>query len=605
MSALRGRVLFALTATLAAAIWAGLVAYPHALGRASVIDPVENALFTLRSTSFGVLAPSESVVILAIDDAMLDAANPLGGGRQHLARLVEAAGAAGAAVIALDILLTDPGSPAGDAALEAALAKYPTVIAAGGHVLEAPAVQAMPSLREALWPLPRFTAQSDAGVVNISTDAAGVPRHLPIAVLTENGIRPSLAARTAALYMGEDLRLAGEGLTLGARVTPLDLGFQMPLRMAGPEGAIPTIPALDVLNGAGTERLSGKAVIIGVTATGLGDRFPTAFAPDLPGVEVMARAVDQLISGDVLRRDSMVRRLDVAGAILLAPLSALLVLFLPLTYGLTLGLGALGLWLAGVWLAFASGLWLSAALPLAAVAPPIGLATLFRYRREKRSAAQSDRAVAALKKFQSPLLAEQIARDPGFLSSPETRALVVCFIDLSGFTRASQGLGAQKTETFLKAFHRLLSTCAQENGGVVLNFMGDGALLVYGIPAMTKQTRDAALRAAFEMARGTADLSLAQRITPPLACRIGLHYGDVMLSRLGGDQHQQLTVSGDNVNLASRLLDIAKAESAVIAATDSFCDGLTQNSGPLPALTTDFPMRGRHGHIRVSLWPMQ
>ncbi|MDU9005550.1 CHASE2 domain-containing protein [Sedimentitalea todarodis] len=596
------RLILGAVAAIGAAAWAATISMPHREGRSSILDPLETAMVNLRMSTLGAIETPDDVVIIAIDDAMLATANPLAQGRQNLADLIDAIAAAGASVAAVDILLTDKGNSSGDRALAAALAKLPTVIAAAGSFAHDLTGQGVPVTQDALWPQSMFSDVSDVGMVNISTDHSGTPRHVPMVFMTSKGPQPSFAAQTAALFTGETLDVSTGALTLGHRIIPLDTGLQMPLRLAGPTGTVTTIPALNLLQGPAAVDLSGKAVVLGVTATALGDRFPTPFDPDLPGVEVMATAISQIVGGELLRRDDMIRHIDVIGAILLAMICIVVVLMLPLAIGIPLAAGALVLWIAAIWLAFGFGIWLSAALPLASAGPLLILAAMLRYTHERRRAARSDRAVTALKKFQSPALADRIAENPEFLLVPESRDLVVSFVDLTGFTQISQDLGPEETEAFLKKFHTFLEQTAEKRGGIVLNFMGDGALLMFGMFDQSSNPADKALQAALSIAQQTRALGEAEGFTHPMGCRIGLHWGSVILSRMGSDRQQQVTITGDSVNLCSRLLEIAKAERATIAATSDF---IARISEPLPLpfdRQVTHPVRGRHGEVDLYVW---
>ncbi|MEO9781826.1 MAG: adenylate/guanylate cyclase domain-containing protein [Sedimentitalea sp.] len=599
---MRRRLALGVVAAISAAIWAAMIAAPHRAGQSSILDPLETALTNFRLSTFGALEPDNRVVIVAIDDTTLTTANPLAQGRRNLADIIDAIRTAGASVAAVDILLTDKGNAAGDTALAEALGKLPTVIAAAGTFSPASRGRGVPLTQDVLWPQPLFSDAADVGIVNISTDHSGSPQHVPMVFMTPNGLQPSFAGQTAALFTGETLDFASGALTLGHRVIPLDKGLQMPLRLAGPTGTVTMLSAMDLLREAEQIDLTGKAVILGVTATALGDRFPTPFDPDLPGVEVMATAVSQLIGGELLRRDDMIRHIDVVSAVLLAVICFVTALLLPLSIGVPLAAGVLALWLAVVWLAFGFGIWLSAALPLASAGVPLAVAAMLRYAHEKRRAAQSDRAVTALKKFQSPALADRIAENPEFLLVPETHELVVSFVDLTGFTQISQDLGPEESEAFLKKFHTFLEQIAEEREGVVLNFMGDGALIVFGLFDPSEGSAANALQAAIDIAHQTRALGRAEGFAHPLGCRTGLHRGAVVLSRMGSDRQQQLTITGDSVNLCSRLLEIAKVESATIAATSDFVSYL-KDPLPIPASHSAIhSVRGRFGKVTLYFW---
>ena len=87
-----------------------------------------------------------------------------------------------------------------------------------------------------------------------------------------------------------------------------------------------------------------------------------------------------------------------------------------------------------------------------------------------------------------------------------------------------------------------------------------------------------------------------------LLCRIGLHQGPATLSRLGAESYQQVTASGDPVNLASRLMEVAKAEDAAIVASAEFCKGLQQDARIVQATALHVPIRGRAGDVDVRCW---
>ena len=88
----------------------------------------------------------------------------------------------------------------------------------------------------------------------------------------------------------------------------------------------------------------------------------------------------------------------------------------------------------------------------------------------------------------------------------------------------------------------------------------------------------------------------------PLGCRIGIHFGPVVLSRLGDDRQQQVSVTGDSVNLASRLMEIAKAQGASIVATADVLSALNARPERDAAEIKTVEVRGRAGNVDVHLW---
>ena len=101
---------------------------------------------------------------------------------------------------------------------------------------------------------------------------------------------PSLAVQVVRTYLGvkpEEVRVRfGDGIQLGPLPIPTDESMRLLVNYLGPPGSFPTYAFVDVLQG----RIPASAfrdaiVLIGGSASGLGDNFMTPFAGALSGVE--------------------------------------------------------------------------------------------------------------------------------------------------------------------------------------------------------------------------------------------------------------------------------------------------------------------------------
>jgi adenylate cyclase len=283
----------------------------------------------------------------------------------------------------------------------------------------------------------------------------------------------------------------------------------------------------------------------------------------------------------------------------------LAVSFMPLAVGAALFLALLFVWLAAVTILFSQGYWLSGALPIAGALPPVIGMALVRQLFDRRQAKLLAAGKEALSRFQAPGLATRIAEDPLFLVSPLEQEAAILFIDLSGFTGASERLGPARTRELLKTFHTLIVENSETHQGLVLNFMGDGAMVGFGIPDVGPKDADHALRAAFSLVKAIWDwLSLSDSLAEIRDVRVGVHWGPIVLSRLGHENQQQIAASGDCVNVASRLMEIAKSHHAAIAVSSELLDATGEGLADLPAPDEmeTMPIRGRQKNIRVAIW---
>ena len=289
--------------------------------------------------------PTDDILIVALDERSLGEVGAWPWSRQTQAALVSRLAAARPRAIGLDVLLTEPGPD--DAALATAIAK------AGNVFL--PLAFAIPGRNgqdfETIEPLPRFArASAGLGHVNLSPDSDGVMRQT---YLTYRAGGKAWQALPAAMLGRRASAFAPRaGLT---RDTPILIDYP------GPAGTLATVPAASVLRGeVPPELIAGKLVLVGMTASGLGDMHAAPFASDsplLPGVELQGSLLATLLSPHQLVPAS-------AGGLLAFTLLPILLTFIAISWlptdgalpaaialGLaTLAASALTLWFGDIWL---------------------------------------------------------------------------------------------------------------------------------------------------------------------------------------------------------------------------------------------------------------
>jgi signal transduction histidine kinase len=239
-------------------------------------------------------------VVIGIDD---NAYGTLGGivhRRTILANALDQLAEAKPKLVAIDVILHDPGlTPADaieDARLEASLRATPNLILPCDLVLKQGHYQ---------WedPLPRFAPADPRriGHVEWATDKLdGVVRQLPLEVQHRWAL--SLVAVSVALGQPIVTNSASEDVQVGDLSIPVPKGSESrPLLIRYlPEVRIPQISVLDIRSRQADIR--GKAVFLGETAPASGDRLQNTYGENVPGVVVNAQAFETLIHGDYLTR---------------------------------------------------------------------------------------------------------------------------------------------------------------------------------------------------------------------------------------------------------------------------------------------------------------
>lgn len=585
--------------------WTGFLVKEHLDGRASLVDRFETVLLDLRIVATGERPTPEEITIVAIDDRTVDLAGQYPLSREQLADLVKKIKEAGANTLAVDILLSGGQDSSSVLPLAQSIGTLPSVVAAAGHVDETrSSVNAVPVISSVLLPASEIGNAASIGLANIVTDSGGTPRHIPLLFLTEAGLQPSFSLKAIELYTNETPVVTETGIRLGEATRELDIGWHLALNYYGPRGALRTVSAERLLKDEVTD-LANQIVVLGVSATGVGDRFGTPFDPILPGVEVQATGIANLIDGSSLIRSDDTRLADAVAAFAVMILGLAAVAFLPLAPASIIFLSLLAGWIGLTFFFFGQGQWLNGALPFAASLPPVVALIITRQLFDRFQSNRLKQAQEALSRFQSPLLAQRIAEDPKFLLEPREQNAAMLFVDLSGYTGLSEKLGPARTRDFLKTFHTVVVDIASKTDGVVLDFMGDGAMLGFGVPDPTKYDPGNAARCAFLLHSGiNAWLTETRMNRLVRSVRVGAHFGPVVLSRLGHDQQQQITTTGDCVNVASRLLEVAKDHEAsvVISAELLNAAAAASHEDIIPPRSETVSIRGRRQSLQVGLW---
>ena len=227
-----------------------------------------------------------------------------------------------------------------------------------------------------------------------------------------------------------------------------------------------------------------------MTAAGFGDMFATPFDRVAPGAEIFATAISNLLTGDTLARTRSTRGIDAAMAAGLPVAMIALMAMRRAAVGLAIAALVFVLWAAGVFLAFLNGYWLSVALPLATSVPLLMAYTGARFLVERQAGRKSTAEKAMLAKFQSPLLVDHLLHEPDFLDKPVRQDIAVMFLDLSGSTGVTEALGPERSRDLLSRMQTLVEREVTAHRGIVINYMGDGVLAVFGLP--NPQSDDAA-----------------------------------------------------------------------------------------------------------------
>ena len=171
----------------------------------------------------------------------------------------------------------------------------------------------------------------------------------------------------------------------------------------------------------------------------------------------------------------------------------------------------------------------------------------------------------------------------------ERAELTALFSDIRGFTRISERVPADVLVEMLNMHLGAMTEIVLAYDGTLDKFWGDQVVAIFGAPLPFPDHALRAVRAAVDMqaAQKTLMAHWAQRgySLPPIG--VGISTGEMVVGNIGCELQLDYTVIGAEVNLASRLCDVAAADQILISARTHQCVEEQVQARVVPPLDLD------------------
>jgi len=143
----------------------------------------------------------------------------------------------------------------------------------------------------------------------------------------------------------------------------------------------------------------------------------------------------------------------------------------------------------------------------------------------------------------------------------------VIFADIVGFTELSEKHSAEEITSVLNDYFSYISLACKMYLGTIDKYMGDCAMIVFGVPEEDRLHKLHAVYCAVMIKKLIEQINVIRRNTNQLAVsfRIGINSGSMLAGNLGSTERMQYTVVGESVNLASRLQHIAEKDQIIVS----------------------------------------
>jgi len=400
------------------------------------------------------------------------------------------------------------------------------------------------------------------GFFNMIPDKNGMIRSVPLIMKYKQNIYPSLALEMVRIYSGANkVKIIGNALgarsiSFGKFHIPIDNFGRLFINFRGKGHHFKYISAFDILHKTiNPKELEGKFILVGTSALGLYDLRSITFDSNIPGVEIHANVIDNLLTGDFLQRPplnqlytlsiiwflvfTMMFIFHFVRSWLVLPFAIFFFILLTYFYYILL---------------FSYGIILNLLFPLLAFIFTLISSISLDYFLEQKQKLEAKKMLG--KKVSTAVMNYLLKHaNENLISSKEIEATVF-FSDIQGFTSISEKLESPaKLIKVLNAYMTPMVENIISHNGTIDKFIGDAIMAYWNAPLPVDNHADKGVQSAIEQIEmlKKVNASIVEHYGVSINIGIGIHTGVVTAGDMGSEGRSDYTVIGDNVNIASRL----------------------------------------------------
>ena len=511
---------------------------------------------------------SENVTILNIDDATLEKYGQWPFPRDVYGSIIEDLYKRGAGLVVWNVFMPDADRFGKDTELANKIKQFPivvpqsatndpvnttvkafrpgvSVIGDTGEVFTVDYENIQPNVKQI------NDAIAGAGIVNTFPEIDGVVRRVPLLVSVKGQLYPSISMETLRVAAGDpsfQVKLSDTGIEalripkFGKIATDAYSRIWVDWSHRPQQWSIANPP----------DDLSGRSVIVGLTARGLGNPVATSIGAQFPH-QLQGAVLDTLISKTNITRVDWADGAELLSTLVVAIIS---LLFVRWKYGFLVVIGFICSAHYTVLYLFNTYGYL-----FDATAFVFSISLVYIHAYTVKFISELNQKLQIKKQFGtylSPALVEKLQKNPELLTlGGESRELSIMFTDVRGFTGISEHYG-KNVQGLTQIMNRYMTAMTAEilkNEGTLDKYIGDAQMAFWNAPLDDAQHAKHAVKTALQMLKNLEEFNneVAKEGVPPFGMGLGINTDTVVVGNMGSSQRFDYTCLGDGVNLASRL----------------------------------------------------
>lgn len=171
----------------------------------------------------------------------------------------------------------------------------------------------------------------------------------------------------------------------------------------------------------------------------------------------------------------------------------------------------------------------------------------------------------------------------------------VLFFDIKGFSTAAEKMGPQPLLKALNEHLTIINARISKHRGIVVNFIGDAVLAIFGCPVPLPDPAAAGVRCYLEAREELRAFHAHRKETGEHCFELGagINFGSLVAGGIGSKERFSYTVLGDEVNLAARLESLTRHYPTEVIFSESCYDKLPEDLKSQSLLMDRCTVKGR------------
>jgi len=416
-----------------------------------------------------------------------------------------------------------------------------------------------------------------SGFLNSIPDSSGMLRQVPLLIKYQDVLYTSLSMEIYRLISATQLlkvHYVPTGIlsielihNQGSSFIHTDKNGFLSLNFLGPQKSFTYIKAKDVYNNSFDHSLvDGKIILFGATSTGLSDLKATPFDHALPGVEIHATAIENLLQQSYLHHPDWADGANITILLCIYLVLSLLYSRLQAHYILVLMVISLCiLFYTFDYLLFQQQLVLNLLFPLIAIILLTLNSSAINYFQEYKQRNIIRNSFS--QKVSASVVDDILNNKNSNIFIAQEKEISILFSDIRNFTQIAETLDSPLyLIDLLNIYMTPMVDSIMQTQGTVDKFIGDSIMAYWNAPQKVEHHADRAILSALEQINQLEQVNriLLEKYQQSISIGIAINTGKATVGEMGSKGRSDYTVIGDSVNLASRLESLNKVYNSQI-----------------------------------------